>query len=74
MSLVWGVVFFLYLWWGSQQVGLGQGKALLLGLVAGGASSVFVYLRGAGADRPPSDQPGVFVGRALAKRHKPPEA
>jgi hypothetical protein len=70
MSLVWGVLFFLYLWWGSHQVGLDQNRALLLGLVGGGASALFVYLRGAGAAKPPSDRPGVFLGRALAKRHK----
>ena len=68
MSLVWGFVFFLYLWWGSRQLGLDPTQALLLGIVAGGASALLVYLRGAGAERPPSDKPGVFLGRALAKR------
>jgi hypothetical protein len=68
MSLVWGFVFFLYLWWGSHQLGLGSTQALLLGIVGGGASALFVYLRGAGAQRPASDKPGVFIGRALAKR------
>ncbi len=67
MALVWGAVFFLYLWWGSRQVGVDQTRALLLGLVGGGASALFVYLRGAGAEKAPSDKPGVFLGRALAK-------
>lgn len=70
MALVWGLVFALYLWWGSHQVGLGENRAILLGLVGGGASALFVYLRGAGLGRPPSDRPGVFLGRAAARRRR----
>jgi hypothetical protein len=70
MAVVWGFVFALYLWWGSHEVGLGENQAILLGVVAGAASALFVYLRGAGAGRPPSDQPGVFLGRAVARRRR----
>jgi hypothetical protein len=70
MAVVWGVLFALYLWWGSHQVGLDQNRAILLGLVGGGASAFFVYLRGAGLGRAPSDRPGVFLGRAAARRNR----
>lgn len=70
MALVWGFAFALYLWWGSHQVGLGENQAILLGLVGGGASAFFVYLRGAGLGRPLSDRPGVFLGRAAARRRR----
>ena len=70
MAVVWGLAFALYLWWGSHQVGLGQNQAILLGLVGGGASALFVYLRGAGLARAPSDRPGVFLGRAAARRNR----
>jgi hypothetical protein len=70
MAFVWGFLFALYLWWGSYQVGLGKNQALLLGLVGGAASALFVYLRGAGLSRPPADRPGVFVGRAAARRNR----
>ena len=70
MAVVWGLVFALYLWWGSHQVGVTENQAIGLGLVGGGASALFVYLRGAGLDRPPSDRPGVFLGRAAARRNR----
>jgi hypothetical protein len=70
MAGIWGFLFALYLWWGSHQVGLGANQAILLGLVGGGASALFIYLRGAGAGRPPSERPGVFLGRALARRNR----
>jgi hypothetical protein len=69
-AAVWGFVFALYLWWGSYQVGLGQNQAILLGLVGGAASACFVYLRGGGLAKPPSDKPGVFLGRAAARRSR----
>ncbi|HZQ03997.1 MAG TPA: hypothetical protein VFA88_08250 [Gaiellaceae bacterium] len=69
-ATVWGALFAAYLWWGSQQVGLRQWKAILLGVVAGLATALFVYLRGASLERPPADRPGVFVGRFLAKRRR----
>jgi hypothetical protein len=70
MAGVWGLAFGLYLWWGSDQVGLGQNQAILLGLIGGGASALFVYLRGGGFGRPPSERPGVFLGRAAARRNR----
>jgi hypothetical protein len=70
MAVVWGFLFALYLWWGSYQVGLGKNQAIALGLVGGGACALFVYLRGAGLAKPPSDRPGVFIGRAAARRNR----
>ena len=67
-SILWGIVFGLYLWWGSYQVGLGQTRAILLGVLGGAASALFVYLRGAGLNRPPADQPGAFARRRAARR------
>jgi hypothetical protein len=68
MAIIWGVLFALYLWWGSHQVGLAEWRAILLGLVGGAASALFIYLRGAGLARPPADRPGVSLGRAAARR------
>jgi hypothetical protein len=70
MAGTWGIVFGLYLWWGSHAVGLGSNQAIILGIVGGAASAFFVYLRGAGASRSPAEQPGVFLGRAVAKRSR----
>jgi hypothetical protein len=69
-AVIWGVLFGLYLWFGSHLVGLGPNQAILLGLVGGAASAFFVYVRGAGLGRPPADRPGVFLGRAVAKRNR----
>src|SRR5581483_9246128 len=69
-ALIWGVLFAAYLWWGSRQVGLREWKAVLLGIVAGLATALFVYLRGASLDRPPADRPGAFLGRFLATRQR----
>jgi hypothetical protein len=44
-----------------------QGRAILLGVVAGAASAFFVYIRGEGVDRPPADRPGAFLGRRAAR-------
>lgn len=70
MACIWGVGFALYLWWGSKQVGLDQNRAILLGLVAGVASAFFIYVSGAGREKPPSGKPGVFLGRAAARRSR----
>jgi hypothetical protein len=67
-AVIWGIAFALYLWWGSHQVGLRETKAIALGVVAGVATALFVYLRGASLERPPADQAGVFLGRIAAKR------
>jgi hypothetical protein len=70
-AVIWGVVFGLYLWWGSHQIGLGQTRAILLGVIAGAASALFVYLRGAGLNRPPADRPGASARRFAARRRLP---
>jgi hypothetical protein len=70
MACIWGFLFALYLWWGSYQVGLGKNQAILLGVVGGAACAFFIYLRGAGLGRAPSDRPGVFLGRAAARRKR----
>jgi hypothetical protein len=71
MAIVWGVVFALYLWWGSHQVGLEQRRAILLGIIAGIACAVWIYARGANLDRGSADRPGAFLGRFSARRRKP---
>ena len=68
MAVVWGVVFGLFLWWGSDQMGLSSTRAILLGVVGGIASAFYVYTRGAGAEGPPAGRPGAFVGRWTRRR------
>jgi hypothetical protein len=70
IAIVWGVLLGAYLWWGSHQVGLREWKAELLGILAGGAIALYVYLRGASLERPPADQPGRFLGRYSARRNR----
>jgi hypothetical protein len=70
-SALWGVAFALFLWAGARSVGLHDPNAVLFALVAGGAITVFVYLRGAGLERPPLEQPGAFFRRRLAARGAP---
>ena len=72
MAVVWGVVFGLFLWWGSHQVGLGESRAILLGIVGGAASGFYIYARGSNLDGAPAERPGAFLGRRL--RRKPPAA
>jgi len=69
-AVVWGVLFAAYIWWGSHQIGLRQWKAILLGAVAGVATALFIYLRGASLERPPADRAGAFVGRFLGTRRR----
>ena len=45
-SFVWAVVFFLILWLGMVAVGVSDGTALILSLVAAGAIFLFVRLNG----------------------------
>jgi hypothetical protein len=68
MAVVWGVVFGLFLWWGSDQVGLSSTRAILLGLVGGIASAFYIYTRGSGAEGPPAGRPGAFLGRWARRR------
>src|SRR5437763_6708249 len=81
VSLLWGLGFALFLWFGLWSIKLQQRNAVLCALVAGLAIALFVYLRGAGLERPPLERPGVFHRRALARRrarraspvpHRPP--
>ena len=66
MAVVWGVVFGLLLWWGSDQLGLSSTRAILLGLVGGIASAFYVYTRGAAADG--RGRRGSFLGRWSRRR------
>ena len=50
MAVVWGVIFGLFLWWGSHQVGADQTRAILLGIVGGAASGFYIYMRGKSDD------------------------
>jgi hypothetical protein len=73
MAVVWGVVFALYLWWGSRQVGLDQWRAILFGVIAGVACTVWIYSRGASSDRGSADGPGAVLGRFSARRRPKPD-
>jgi hypothetical protein len=49
-AAAWAVFFFLVLWLGMLAVGVSDGTALILSLVAGGA--IFLFVRTCGEDRP----------------------
>jgi len=68
VSVLWGLGFALYLWFGVWVLGLREVRALLFVLVAGAAIALLIYLRGAGSESPPAAQPGVFYPRLLARR------
>jgi hypothetical protein len=67
-AVLWGLGFGVFLWLGSLSVGLDQWRALLLGLVAGAASALFVYLRGASREEPPAARPGEHFRRLRSRR------
>jgi hypothetical protein len=67
-SVLWGLGFGLFLWFGAWSVGLAGGRALLFGLIGGAAIALFVYLRGAALENPPVERPGAFLGRLGARR------
>jgi hypothetical protein len=69
-ALIWGLLFAAYLWWGSHQIGLREWKAQLLGILAGLATALYIYLRGASLQRPPADRPGAFLARRVARRRR----
>ena len=48
-SFVWALTFFLYVWLGSLAVGFPGGTSLVIALLVGAASFLFVRIRGAGA-------------------------
>ena len=73
MAAVWGVIFGLFLWWGSHQVGLGETRAILLGIVGGIASGFYVYSRGSNLDGAPAEKPGAFIGRRLGRMKSQPD-
>ena len=50
-SFVWALVFFLFLWLGMLAIGISQGTALPLSLVAG--FLIFLVIRTRGSDRRP---------------------
>jgi hypothetical protein len=67
-SVLWGIGFALFLWFSLWALKVKELNAILFALVAGAAIALFVYLRGAGLEGPPSDRPGVFHREALARR------
>ena len=67
VSVLWGLSFALYLWFGGWVLGLPEGRAIPLALVAGTAIGLLIYLRGAGLESPPAAQPGRFYRRLLAR-------
>jgi hypothetical protein len=70
VAILWGAAFTLFLWAGTRSVGLHDPNAILFGLVGGGAIALFVYLRGAGLEQPPLEQPGAAFRRRLARRRE----
>ena len=48
LAFVWSVVFFLFLWLGGLAVGVQDGLAFVVSLVAGAGIFLFVRLRGGG--------------------------
>jgi hypothetical protein len=50
-SFLWALVFFLFLWFGMLAIGISQGTALPLSLVA--AFFIFLVVRTRGGDRRP---------------------
>jgi len=71
VSLLWGSGFALFLWFGLWTLKFPELNTILFALVAGLAIALFVYLRGAGLEGPPLEQPGVFYRRLLAARRAP---
>src|SRR5436309_14841912 len=70
VSLLWGLGFALFLWFGVWTLGLQEGRAIPFALVAGLAIALFVYLRGAALENPPAEQPGAFLRRRRARRRR----
>ena len=66
-SLLWGLGFALFLWFGVWTLGLRGAKGILFALVAGAVIALFVYLRGAALESPPVEQPGAFQRALLAR-------
>jgi len=70
VSLLWGLGFALFLWFGVWTLGLSEGRATAFALVAGMTIALFVYLRGAALENPPAEQPGAFLRRSRVRRRR----
>ena len=70
VSLLWGLGFALFLWFGVWTLGLSEGRATAFALVAGMTIALFVYLRGAALENPPAQQPGAFLRRRRVRRRR----
>jgi hypothetical protein len=70
VSLLWGLGFALFLWFGVWTLGLGEGRAIPFALVAGMTIALVVYLRGAALENPPAEQPGAFLRRRRVRRRR----
>ena len=70
VSLLWGLGFALFLWFGVWTLGLSEGRATAFALVAGMTIALFVYLRGAALENPPAEQPGAFLRRRRVRRRR----
>ena len=67
-SVLWGVVFALFLWASAAALALPRSRSVPFAVVSGIAIAIFVYLRGAGLDNPPAAQPGAAYRRLRARR------
>jgi hypothetical protein len=67
VSVLWGLGFAVYLWFGAWALGLPGVHAMLFALVAGAAIGLLIYVRGAGLESPPAARPGRFYRRLLAR-------
>jgi len=68
VSVLWALLFGLFLWAGAKVIGVSQLRSILFGLVGGVAIGLVVYLRGAALDDPAVAQPGAYHRRLLARR------
>jgi hypothetical protein len=68
VSVLWGLGFALFLWAGVSALGVHGLRAILFGLVAGGAIALVIYLRGAALENPVVGQPGAYHQRLLSRR------
>jgi hypothetical protein len=67
-SVLWGLGFALFVWFGARALGLHELQAIPFALVCGAAIALFIYLRGAALENPPAEQPGAFYRRRQARR------
>jgi hypothetical protein len=67
VSILWGLGFGLFLWFGVWTLGVRGANAILFALVAGAVIALFVYTRGAALDQPAVEQPGVFQRELLTR-------